>query len=72
MVLLVNGEQRDVTSGISLQQLLTDCGFNSPSLTAQPPVVVAVNGEHVPSDQLTAVAVSHGDAIEVLAVRQGG
>ncbi len=65
MKITVNGEAR-VTEAKSLEDLCRELGF----LEAK--IATARNGEFVPAKVRASVALSDGDAIEVVSPRQGG
>lgn len=61
----VNGEER-LTQAISLADLLEETGYGSAR------VATAVNGAFVPARMREGTVLAEGDAIEVVAPRQGG
>lgn len=65
LTVCVNGHEREVTTATSLHQLVAEVAQATPA-------VVAVNGEHIPRDQLASYQLASGDTIEILTVRQGG
>ena len=66
IALQVNGESRQSTAGLSLQQLLVELGYE-PRL-----VVVEFNGAIVPRAQWPDQAVAAGDRLEVVTIVGGG
>lgn len=63
--IMVNGEVR-ATAARTLEELCRELGFGEAK------VATAKNGEFVPAKVRADVALSDGDAIEVLSPRQGG
>lgn len=61
----VNGEDRR-TMADTLAALLEEAGYGSS------PVATAVNGAFVPARLRAATVLAEGDAIEIVAARQGG
>ena len=66
IALQVNGESRQATAGLSLQQLLVELGYE-PRL-----VVVEFNGAIVPWAQWPDQPVAAGDRLEVVTIVGGG
>ena len=66
IALQVNGESRQATAGLSLQQLLVELGYE-PRL-----VVVEFNGAIVPRAQWPDQPVAGGDRLEVVTIVGGG
>ena len=66
IALQVNGESRQATAGLSLQQLLVELGYE-PRL-----VVVEFNGAIVPRAQWPDQPVDAGDRLEVVTIVGGG
>ncbi len=66
MQIQVNGQPRQVTAAVSLQQLLLDLGYQNAL------VAVAVNKRCVHRGDLAATKVEAGDEIEILAPMAGG
>ena len=66
IALQVNGESRQATAGLSLQQLLVELGYE-PRL-----VVVEFNGTIVPRVQWPDQPVAAGDRLEVVTIVGGG
>ena len=66
IALQVNGECRQALSGLSLQQLLVELGYE-PRL-----VVVEFNGAIVPRAQWPDQPVAAGDRLEVVTIVGGG
>ena len=66
IALQVNGESRQATAGLSLQQLLVELGYE-PRL-----VVVEFNGAIVPRAQWPDQSVAAGDRLEVVTIVGGG
>ena len=66
IALQVNGESRQATAGLSLQQLLVELGYE-PRL-----VVVEFNGAIVPRAQWPDQPVASGDRLEVVTIVGGG
>lgn len=65
---VINGERRTLDAGATLARAIEQSGLGEPGQ----PCVAAINGIHVPRGELAATVVREGDAIEILAVRQGG
>lgn len=65
MALTVNGERRRVAAA-NLSELVAGLGYDPTS------VATAVNGTFVPRTARAACHLSEGDAIEIVAPRQGG
>lgn len=65
MKITVNGEAR-TTGATSLEDLCRELGFSEAK------IATARNGEFVPAKARASVALSDGDAIEVVSPRQGG
>jgi sulfur carrier protein len=66
MTLIVNGERRDVETGVTLAELIT-------LLTPQNRgVAAAVNDAVVPRSEWTSRALAEHDRVEVLTAVQGG
>ncbi len=65
MKITVNGEAR-VTEASSLEELCRELGYGEAK------IATARNGDFVPARARAGVALSEGDAIEVLSPRQGG
>lgn len=63
---LVNGDRRPCTAGLTLEGLLRELGYR-PQL-----VVVEFNGEIVPRQQWDRLAVNDGDSLEVVTIVGGG
>ncbi|WKE65715.1 sulfur carrier protein ThiS [Gallaecimonas kandeliae] len=61
----INGKQRTLAAGTSLQAALDE-------IQARPPFAVAVNGRFVPRSQYDATPLKEGDSIEVLSPMEGG
>ncbi len=68
MTVVVNGQPREVSAGVTVTRLLEALGHD-PSGAG---VAVAVNGEVVPRGAWSATAVGEQDRIEVLGAAQGG
>jgi sulfur carrier protein len=66
MVVLVNGESRDVPGGITVRQLVELLELS------EGPVAVERNGEVVPRAEHAATAVSEGDVLEIVHFVGGG
>ena len=66
IALQVNGESRQATAGLSLQQLLVELGYE-PRL-----VVVEFNGTIVPRAQWPEQPVAADDRLEVVTIVGGG
>ena len=66
IALQVNGESRQASAGLSLQQLLVELGYE-PRL-----VVVEFNGAIVPRAQWPDQPVAPGDRLEVVTIVGGG
>lgn len=62
---VVNGE-RSATSAATLAELMIELGYGASR------VATARNGEFVPERQRASVRLAPGDAIEIVAPRQGG
>ena len=67
MKLIVNGEERDVSEGLTLAQVLDAFGL-SPSYG----IAVAVNDTVVPRGRLQDYRPTDGDAIEIINAVAGG
>jgi sulfur carrier protein len=65
MIIICNGETREV-AGRGLSEILRELGYVDAA------IATAVNGEFVPARQRDAITLNAGDALEVLAPRQGG
>ena len=68
MTVVVNGEPREVSGGLSVSGLLRALGHD-PSGAG---IAVAVNGEVVPRGAWPTTALGERDRIEVLGAAQGG
>jgi sulfur carrier protein len=66
MVVVVNGESRDVPGGITVRQLVELLELS------EGPVAVERNGEVVPRAEHAATAVSEGDVLEIVHFVGGG
>lgn len=66
MVIVVNGERRDVTEGTTVRQLLDQVGVN-PLLVA-----VEVNVEILLREQYAGTILRHGDTVEIVHMVGGG
>ena len=66
IALQVNGESRQATAGLSLQQLLVELGYE-PRL-----VVVEFNGLILTPDRWAEQAVKDGDSLEIVTIVGGG
>ncbi|MCC7254084.1 sulfur carrier protein ThiS [Hyphomicrobium sp.] len=65
MTIVCNGAEREVESR-TLAEVLRELGYEATG------VATAVNGRFVPARQRETVLLSAGDALEVVAPRQGG
>lgn len=65
MILLINGERREVEAA-QLEALLTELGLEPTA------VATAVNREFVPRTERADIALTDGDAVELLSPMQGG
>jgi len=65
MEILLNGERRQVAATV-LSEVLAELGYGSAC------VATAVNGDFVAATRRASITLSAGDAIEVVAPRQGG
>jgi sulfur carrier protein len=65
MTIIWNGAARDVESR-SLVAILRELGYDETA------IATAVNGEFVPARKRETVVLDDGDALEVVAPRQGG
>ncbi|MGE0700430.1 MAG: sulfur carrier protein ThiS [Hyphomicrobiaceae bacterium] len=63
--LVVNGEVSELTA-VTLAALLEELGYGGRK------VATALNGEFVPERERAATRLSAGDAVEIVAPRQGG
>jgi sulfur carrier protein len=68
MTVVVNGEPREVSTGVTVDGLLEALGHDPGGAG----VAVAVNGEVVPRGAWSATALGDRDRIEVLGAAQGG
>lgn len=66
MMIILNGERRDVTDDITVHGLLRAMELE------QGAVAVAVNSVFVPRSEHTSRVLATGDAVELLAPMQGG
>jgi thiamine biosynthesis protein ThiS len=66
LVIRVNGEERRMTGGISISEMLTEIGLDPRK------VAVERNLEIVPRSTLSEVAVEDGDAFEIVHFVGGG
>jgi sulfur carrier protein len=65
MEILLNGERREVAATI-LSEVLAELGYGSAC------IATAVNGDFITATRRATTTLSAGDAIEVVAPRQGG
>ncbi len=65
MTIVCNGTKREVESPV-LSEILRELGYE------QETIATAVNGRFVPVRQRGSVVLSAGDALEIVAPRQGG
>ena len=65
MTIILNGEKREVAASV-LADALVELGYGSAC------VATAVNGDFVAAARRVSTVLSAGDAIEVVAPRQGG
>jgi sulfur carrier protein len=68
MTVVVNGQAREVSAGVTVNRLLEALG-QDPSGAG---IAVAVNGEVVPRGAWPTTALGERDRIEVLGAAQGG
>jgi sulfur carrier protein len=68
MTVTVNGASRDLASGATVADLLTELGRDP----QQAGTAVARNGEVVPRVRWDTTVLTPGDHVEVLSARQGG
>jgi sulfur carrier protein len=68
MTVVVNGQPREVSAGMTVNRLLASLGHD-PSGAG---IAVAVNGEVVPRGAWPTTALGERDRIEVLGAAQGG
>jgi len=66
MNLFLNGDPREVESGLSLEQLLEQAGY------AQRRIAVEVNREIVPRSRYAACVLGDGDRVEIVQAIGGG
>ena len=66
MKLLVNGENKEFTEGISLEELIRQLGVRKETVVAE------VNRKIVQNDQRSALKLSDGDQIELIQFVGGG
>ena len=62
----VNGKDRDLPDSVNLREYVASLGVNMAS------IAVAVNGEVVKRDDLSSVALSEGDTVEIVRAVGGG
>jgi len=67
MKLIVNGENREFQTELSIRELLKKCDVKMPEM-----VSVELNGQIIPRDQFGDVVVSDGDQVEFLYFMGGG
>lgn len=65
MTIIWNGAAREV-EGRTLSEILRELGYEEAA------IATAVNGDFVPAREREATVLNTGDALEVLAPRQGG
>ena len=66
MKLLVNGENKEFTDGISLEELIRQLGVRKETVVAE------VNRKIVQNDQRSALKLSDGDQVELIQFVGGG
>lgn len=66
MKLLVNGEKKEFTDGISLEELIRQLGVRKETVVAE------VNRKIVQNDQRSALKLSDGDQVELIQFVGGG
>lgn len=66
LTVVVNGEERTVQAGLSLDGLLDRLGL------VRPGIAVAVGDEVVPRSAWSARQLRDGDRVEILTIAQGG
>jgi len=68
VIIFVNGEQREVAAGATLQEVLVGHGDAEPRRG----IAVAVDGSVVPRARLAETALSEGARVEIVTAVQGG
>ena len=68
MTVVVNGQPREVSAGVTVNRLLEALGHDASGAG----IAVAVNGEVVPRGAWPTTALEERDRIEVLGAAQGG
>jgi sulfur carrier protein len=68
VIIFVNGEQREVASGSTLQDVIDGHGDTEPRRG----IAVAVDGSVVPRARLAETALSEGARVEIVTAVQGG
>ncbi len=66
MTVMLNGEPREVSDGVTVGQMLRELGF------AGSAVAVAINTAFVPRSEHATHQLEQGDKVELLAPMQGG
>ena len=66
MKLTVNGEEKSVSEGLTLSQLVRELGFE------KNPIAVELNRQVVPRDRHGATRLSEGDRLEIVTLVGGG
>lgn len=66
MKLFINGEEKDVQTDMTLQQLLDNLGYNIRS------VAVAINGQFVSKQAYATTALSPLEKLDIVSPMQGG
>ncbi len=66
MPILVNGQPREWTAGLTVSMLLEEMKFSFPLKT------VFVNGKRIPKSEHSRKTLSDGDKIEVIHMMSGG
>lgn len=66
MIIAINGEKKELTTGHSLAQAIETLGY------ADARIAVARNDEFVPRSQYVSLQLQDGDRLEIVAPMQGG
>jgi len=66
MIIILNGENKQVDSGINIEQLLQDIGLSGKRLA------VEVNEQIVPRSEFSEIALQESDKVEIVQAIGGG
>ena len=66
MLLIVNGEERDIDKSLTLGEFLASCALPSKM------VVVERNSEIVPREKYDVTMLAHNDVLEIVQMMAGG